>query len=130
MTAPFAFRLHEEPHDYFRYTSHGLRCLLEGAGLRVVEIRPYGGLFSIVGHKLNSYLAFQVARLQGLGRLLGKMGHEGSAHGAALRLWTLPAVLPAMMGIAGAAHALDLVVKDPTEAFGFLVIASKDASGS
>ena len=37
LTAPFQFRLHEEPHDYFRYSPHGLRQLCEDAGLEVVR---------------------------------------------------------------------------------------------
>ena len=60
LLAPFQFRLHEEPHDYYRYSSHGLRHLCEEAGLQVVEIRPQGSLWSVIGHKLNSYLAFRV----------------------------------------------------------------------
>jgi len=125
LTAPFAFRLHEEPYDYFRYTPHGLASLFERAGLRIVETRPFGGVFSVVGHKLNSHLAFRVARLQGLGRLLGKMGHEASGHGDSLRLWTLPGVLPAMVGISAAAHLLDRVSRDPTESLGYLVVAER-----
>jgi SAM-dependent methyltransferase len=125
LTAPFAFRLHEEPHDYFRYTPHGLSSLLGRVGLRIVETRPFGSVFSVVGHKLNSYLAFQVAHLQGLGRMLGKMGHEPSTHGDGLRVWTLPLVLPAMAGIAGAARVLDRVTRDPTEALGYLVVAER-----
>src|SRR5712692_5772874 len=27
LSAPFSFRLHEEPHDYFRYSPHGLRVM-------------------------------------------------------------------------------------------------------
>ncbi len=127
LTTPFAFRLHEEPYDYFRFTPHGLTSLLERAGLRVVEVRAFGGVFAVVGHTLNSYLAFQVGRLQGLGRMLGKMGHEG-AKGERVRLWTLPAVLPTMALIAGAARVLDRVAPDPTEALGYLVVATQSTA--
>ena len=51
------------------------------------------------------------------------MAHESSTHGDRLRIWTLPAVLPAMVGIAAAAHMLEQVADDPTEALGYLVIA-------
>jgi len=33
LTVPHLSRLHEEPHDYFRYTNHGLRTLCERSGL-------------------------------------------------------------------------------------------------
>jgi SAM-dependent methyltransferase len=125
VTAPFAFRLHEEPFDYYRFSPHGLAWMLERAGMRVVETRPFGGVFGVVGHKLNSYLAFRVAHLQALGRLVGKMGHEPSSFGDRARVWTLPAVLPSMVGIATAARVLDRVAPDPTEALGYLVVAQQ-----
>lgn len=37
LTAPMVWPLHEEPFDFFRYTQHGLRHLLEQAGLEVVQ---------------------------------------------------------------------------------------------
>jgi SAM-dependent methyltransferase len=122
LTAPFAFRLHEEPYDYFRFSPHGLASIMGKAGLRIDAIRPHGGVFGVVGHKLNSYLAFRVARLQGIGRLVGKMAHEG-ARGEYARFWTFPAVLPAMTVIAGTARWLDRIAPDPSEALGYVVVA-------
>src|SRR5215510_637104 len=62
LTAPFSFRLHEEPHDYFRFSPHGLRELCGRAGLEIELIEPMGSLWSLLGHKLNTYLALEVAR--------------------------------------------------------------------
>lgn len=124
VTAPFAFRLHEEPYDYFRYTPHGLSSLFERAGLRIVEKRAFGGVFSVLGHTLNSYLAFRVARLQGIGRLLGKMGHEPT-DGERPRFWTFPAVLPVMASVAAGARVLDRIGPDPTESLGWLVVGER-----
>lgn len=45
LTAPQSFRLHQAPHDYYRYTEFGLRHLLARAGLTVVSVEPQGGLF-------------------------------------------------------------------------------------
>ncbi len=42
-SVPFMYWLHEEPHDYFRYTQHALRRMAEEAGLVVHRIEPYGG---------------------------------------------------------------------------------------
>lgn len=41
--------LHDEPHDYFRFTRFGARWLLERAGFEVVEEIPIGGLWARVG---------------------------------------------------------------------------------
>jgi len=45
LTAPQCFRLHQAPHDYYRYTTFGLRYLVTGAGLSIESIEPQGGYF-------------------------------------------------------------------------------------
>jgi SAM-dependent methyltransferase len=59
VTAPFGSPMHQEPHDYWRYTEHGLRRLLSDAGLAVDEIRPCGGYFVRLNHEL-SYFSTQM----------------------------------------------------------------------
>ncbi|MEM9048020.1 MAG: class I SAM-dependent methyltransferase [Pseudomonadota bacterium] len=51
LSVPHLSRLHELPHDYFRYTKGGIRVLCEDAGLQLGEIRPYGGIFSFLHHQ-------------------------------------------------------------------------------
>ena len=41
--------LHDEPHDYFRFTRYGAASLLERAGFAPVEFVPIGGLWARVG---------------------------------------------------------------------------------
>jgi SAM-dependent methyltransferase len=122
LSAPFQFRLHEQPHDYFRYSPHGLRVLCAAAGLEIIEVLAQGSLWSVLGHKLNSFLAFRVARLEGLAQSMGKLPHEGERQ-VRPRLWTLPFVGPSLIGIAGAARLLDRLAPDPEEALGFVIIA-------
>lgn len=50
---PFMYRLHEEPHDYYRYTEHGLRHLLNTSDLTVTEIESYGGIVDVLFDTLN-----------------------------------------------------------------------------
>lgn len=40
---PFMYWLHEEPHDYYRYTEHRLRRFCEDNGFSVLQCRSYGG---------------------------------------------------------------------------------------
>lgn len=54
LTVPFAMELHEEPHDHFRYTSHGLRGLLEQAGFERVDVQPLTGWFSTLAAILRN----------------------------------------------------------------------------
>jgi SAM-dependent methyltransferase len=44
-STPMSWHQHQKPHDYFRYTSFGLRYLLEQGGFEVLELRPTGGYF-------------------------------------------------------------------------------------
>lgn len=53
LSAPLQFREHQEPHDYFRFTRHGLRLLLDRAGLRAESIEPEGGYFRFLGDKIQ-----------------------------------------------------------------------------
>jgi SAM-dependent methyltransferase len=124
LLAPFSFRLHEEPHDYYRYSSHGLRHLCETSGLEVSEIRAQGSLWSVIGHKLNSYLAFRVGRVAGLAQDLGKLGHEQST-AAPPRLWALPFVGASMVTIAAAARVLDPLLPEPAETLNFMLLARR-----
>lgn len=50
LTVPHISWLHNEPHDYYRYTPHGLAHLLIREGFRSHEIAPAGGIFSLAGH--------------------------------------------------------------------------------
>ncbi len=57
LTAPMAQAEHQAPHDFFRYTSYGLRAILDGAGFLGGEILPFGGLPTRLAYQLPSLLA-------------------------------------------------------------------------
>lgn len=54
VTSPFLIRVHELPqyamYDYWRFTSRGLRLLLEKAGLDVVETGEWGNRMCVTGN--------------------------------------------------------------------------------
>jgi SAM-dependent methyltransferase len=124
LVAPFQFRLHEQPHDYFRYSSHGLRHLCEEAGLEVLESHPQGGMWTVIGHKLNSYLAFRVARIGSRAQEMGKLTHEPKVK-ESMRVWTLPIVGPSMLSVALLARLLDRLLVEPDEMMNFLILARR-----
>jgi SAM-dependent methyltransferase len=124
LAAPFSFRLHEEPYDFFRYSPHGLRELCSDAGLYVAHVEQVGSLWSLVGHKVNSYLALRIARMGNTAQQLGKLGHEAPDQPRA-RLWTLPFVAPAIVAISAAARVMDRLFFERQEALGFIVIAKR-----
>jgi SAM-dependent methyltransferase len=43
MNVPFYYMLHEEPHDYYRYTEFALRRLMDRNGLQILQLQAMGG---------------------------------------------------------------------------------------
>ncbi|HEX4462421.1 MAG TPA: class I SAM-dependent methyltransferase [Polyangia bacterium] len=52
LTAPFDWHFFDEPYDYFRFTTHGLRALLTDAGFTIDDMEKVGGMFSAFSAKL------------------------------------------------------------------------------
>jgi hypothetical protein len=62
--------VHQSPHDYFRYTRHGVAYLLEKAGFQDFTIEPVGGYFRLLSRRLLNGLQFFPGPLVLLGALL------------------------------------------------------------
>jgi SAM-dependent methyltransferase len=56
LTVPFVWDEHEQPNDYARYSSFGLRALLEKQGFKFVRYRKLGADASIIFQLVNAYL--------------------------------------------------------------------------
>jgi SAM-dependent methyltransferase len=50
LSVPHLVWLHNEPHDYWRFTGHGLKHLAEKAGLRLISVEPVGGLICFLAY--------------------------------------------------------------------------------
>jgi SAM-dependent methyltransferase len=111
LTAPQSWPQHQKPNDFFRYTSFGLRHLINHAGLRPESIEPMGGYFW--------YLSFQ---LQNINYWLFPLGMPG-------RKWTWP--IRAILGLVFqlffplVLYSLDSLDRQKDETLGYLCIASK-----
>lgn len=75
LSAPFFYPLHDEPHDFFRYTPHGLNTLISVARLDIVSMRPQGGFITMVGEFLNLYLIHHLQKWIDTGRCLRILGY-------------------------------------------------------
>jgi SAM-dependent methyltransferase len=69
VAAPQDWEVHQAPHDYFRYTRHGLAYLLETAGFEIVDLEPAGGYFRLLARRLLNGLQFFTGGLRWLGFL-------------------------------------------------------------
>jgi len=58
LVVPQDWEVHQSPHDYFRYTRHGVSYLLESAGFVNVEVQPGGGYFRLMGRRMLNGMQF------------------------------------------------------------------------
>ena len=70
ISVPHLAYLHNEPHDYFRYTKHGLRAVLERNSFDVIDIQPAGGLLSFLGHIPSVIVKALFARIPVVGGMV------------------------------------------------------------
>ena len=57
LNVPFYYPLHEEPHDFYRYTEFALRRFAEATGFKMVELKPVGGAVEILADVTSKLLA-------------------------------------------------------------------------
>ena len=58
LAVPQIWELHQEPHDYFRYTRYGTELLLQNAGFEIEMLEPTGGYFGLVSKISIDFLHF------------------------------------------------------------------------
>jgi SAM-dependent methyltransferase len=58
MIVPHEWEVHQSPHDYYRYTRHGMAYLLAKAGFTEYTIEPVGGYFRLLSRRLLNGLQF------------------------------------------------------------------------
>ncbi|MFD2572375.1 class I SAM-dependent methyltransferase [Spirosoma soli] len=68
LTVPQSWEEHEQPYDYHRFTKFALRAYAEDYQFEVVEIKPQGGRFLVIGF----FLAWSIPTL--LRNRFGKIG--------------------------------------------------------
>ena len=126
VTVPFSYRIHSEPNDFHRFTKYALRAYAGQHGLTVNLLLARGGFWQVIGQKLSSHMALRFARLGGWVQVLGGFGYEQAVKEPP-RFWVLPAVAPAMLGVAAAARLLDRIDYDESDTMGYLLVAGKNA---
>jgi len=58
LVVPHEWEVHQSPHDYYRYTRHGVGYLLKKAGFSEFDIQPVGGYFRLISRRLLNGLQF------------------------------------------------------------------------
>ena len=57
LTVPMQWRVHEAPHDYWRFTRYGVSELMTRNDFTVIGITPCGGACALIGQIVNGYFA-------------------------------------------------------------------------
>ena len=70
LSVPFTWHIHDEPHDYWRFTEFGLRRVLERGGFDVVELRSVNGMLGALLQSRCYYFVHAAGRLRPLVRPL------------------------------------------------------------
>jgi SAM-dependent methyltransferase len=73
LAGPMYWHLHEEPYDFFRFTKHGFRLILEKAGFEVVEIKSNGGKWAVLGQVLIHTVAGENFRRRRFIRIVNRV---------------------------------------------------------
>jgi len=58
LVVPHMWEEHQKPYDFFRFTSGGIRYLMQSAGIRIRKIHPVGGFFWQLSRRLMNVLAY------------------------------------------------------------------------
>lgn len=70
VTTPFVWPEHEEPYDYARYSTFGLKHLFEKHGFEVVKISKIGNSYEIAFQILSNIVAQKTGNMSRIPRLL------------------------------------------------------------
>ncbi|MFO7445924.1 MAG: class I SAM-dependent methyltransferase [Ignavibacteriaceae bacterium] len=61
LTVPFVWDEHEQPYDYARYSSFGLKHLLESSGFKIIKSEKSTSDFRVIFQMVNGYL-YKISR--------------------------------------------------------------------
>lgn len=87
LNVPFFYWLHEQPHDYFRFTEHALRSFVEQSGLSLLLLEGLGGAPEVLADVVGKHLGQTPA----VGPLLSRWVQKGT-----WSLAKLPILAPAL----------------------------------
>jgi SAM-dependent methyltransferase len=115
VTAPFMQKMHSEPCDFFRFTIHGIKLLLENAGFKVIKVSKGGGMWKVIGARLSGYLYSDVL---GLGYAVDDLRVRP-------KKWLLPFFIPLIFAVVLFSRIMDRIHYVDKDSLGYCVICEK-----
>jgi len=97
LSTPFLWGLHESPRDYFRFTKHGLKLLLDEVGFNIIKIESQCGYWATTSLHLAYYLrrkkyfrkiplSFLLDAIQWIGKTMDKIDYDERNAGSYLSI--------------------------------------------
>lgn len=130
LSVPQYWHLHEEPHDYFRFTKHALRKKLTEIGFEVISIKETGKSFAVVGQSFCNalILMFDLNQVKNIAGFLS--GHKTTNLGKSIMyaLYKSPLILLTVILIPIINMlflTLDQLFGSPRDTIGYFVVAKK-----
>lgn len=80
LSGPFYWHLHEEPYDFYRFTKHGFKYLLEKQGFEIININENGGAWSTLGLMINHTFSFHNANANKIAKGVKYVFRKGKLH--------------------------------------------------
>jgi SAM-dependent methyltransferase len=74
LNVPFFYKLHETPHDYYRYTKFALQNFAHDAGFKIILIKEIGGLPEVLTDLTAKYIVYTPVVGKFFSILIQKMG--------------------------------------------------------
>ncbi|MBI4335767.1 MAG: class I SAM-dependent methyltransferase [Candidatus Omnitrophica bacterium] len=120
VTVPFMHRIHAEPCDFFRFTPHGIRAVLEEAGFSVVKTLSGGGMWKVIGARLSGYI---YSDLLGLGYAVDDLKVRP-------KRWLLPFFIPLIAAVVLVTRILDRAHYIDKDSLGYCIIGIKSLASN
>lgn len=130
ISVPQYWHLHEEPHDYLRFTKYILRKKIVDSGFEILSIKELGGTFSTVGQALCNALVliFDMNHVKNIFNFLSGTKVKNLWKSLLYSLIMSPLILLSIILIPLTNILfliLDKILGSPRDTIGYLVIAKK-----
>ncbi len=127
---PQYWHLHEEPHDYFRFTKYILKEKMSELNLEIIHLKEIGGSFAVVGQAFCNaiILMFDLTHVKNIFNFLSGKKSDGLGKSIIYTIYKSPLILLAIILIPIINILfliLDQLLGSPRDTIGYFVVAKK-----
>ena len=130
ISVPQYWHLHEEPHDYLRFTKHVLKGKITNLGFEIVSLKELGRSFAVVGQAFCNalILKFELEHVKNIFNFISGKKSQNLGKSIFYAIYKSPLILLSILLIPIINIlflALDKLFGSPRDTIGYFVIAKK-----